>query len=269
MPNIVYVLTNPAMMGLVKIGMTDKNDVRERMSELYSTGVPFPFECVVAREMEDREAADVERALHGAFGRNRVNPSREFFELDPEQVQAILRIMPGRDVTPGNSDEETASQDEDQAAAREYQRRQGRTEEVEFLESLNEHGSSFYQRILALANQKRMQVTWTSKGFSLDAHSKGTQVPVLYGYRPTALNQRMFVGFSSIERRCGVPRNVVEALRRDALDTGQFEPSGRNLDLFCCTELPLNESQLNAVTGWMSNVIDKIREHEIADIANR
>ena len=45
MVNIVYVLTNPAMPGLVKIGMTDRDDVQRRMSDLYTTGVPLPFEC--------------------------------------------------------------------------------------------------------------------------------------------------------------------------------------------------------------------------------
>ena len=51
MPNIVYVLTNPAMPGMVKIGMTDRPDVQRRMSELYSTGVPLPFECVIAARL--------------------------------------------------------------------------------------------------------------------------------------------------------------------------------------------------------------------------
>ena len=56
MPNIVYALTNAAMPGIVKIGMTDRDDIRRRMSDLYTTGVPLPFDCVVAREIDGREA---------------------------------------------------------------------------------------------------------------------------------------------------------------------------------------------------------------------
>ena len=35
---IVYVLTNPAMPGLVKIGRTTREDPQVRMNELYTTG---------------------------------------------------------------------------------------------------------------------------------------------------------------------------------------------------------------------------------------
>lgn len=41
---IVYVLTNPSMPGLVKIGKTTQKEVSERMTQLYTTGVPTPFE---------------------------------------------------------------------------------------------------------------------------------------------------------------------------------------------------------------------------------
>ena len=57
MPNIVYVLSNPAIPGIVKVGMTDRPDVQRRMSDLHTTGVPIPFDCLIAREIEDREAA--------------------------------------------------------------------------------------------------------------------------------------------------------------------------------------------------------------------
>lgn len=45
---IVYLLTNPVMPGLVKIGMTAQKDIEKRMRELYTTGVPVPFECQFA-----------------------------------------------------------------------------------------------------------------------------------------------------------------------------------------------------------------------------
>ena len=99
MPNIVYVLTNPAMPGMVKIGMTNRADVQQRMNELYTTGVPLPFKCVIALQIEDRAAVEVENALHIAFRPYEINPSREFFDIQPEQVKALLRVIPGKDVT--------------------------------------------------------------------------------------------------------------------------------------------------------------------------
>ena len=95
---IVYVLTNPAMPGLAKIGKTTQADVTLRMNQLYTTGVPVPFECVYAVEVKD--CTRVEAALHIAFGPNRINPSREFFKIDIEQAIAVLKLLEGVDVTP-------------------------------------------------------------------------------------------------------------------------------------------------------------------------
>ncbi len=95
---IVYVLTNEAMPNLVKIGKTTRSDVKTRMSELYSSGVPYQFECVYAVEVND--CSTVEKALHVAFNPNRVNPKREFFSIDPEQAIAILKLLGTKNVTP-------------------------------------------------------------------------------------------------------------------------------------------------------------------------
>lgn len=95
---IVYVLTNPAMPGLVKIGKTSRDSVTGRLGELYSTGVPVPFECEFAGRIEN--IAEVEKAFHMAFGPYRINPSREFFEIEPEQAIALLQLMITEDVTP-------------------------------------------------------------------------------------------------------------------------------------------------------------------------
>ena len=98
MPGIVYLLTNEAMPGLVKIGKTVDNDPQGRIDKLYTSGVPVPFKCTLAKRVDDQDA--VEQALHRVFRPDRFNPKREFFKIDPEQAVAALSIVAGEDVTP-------------------------------------------------------------------------------------------------------------------------------------------------------------------------
>ena len=94
---IIYVLTNPAMPGLVKIGKTTQQEVDGRMKQLYGTGVPVPFDCAFACQVKD--AHEVEKALHFAFGNMRVNPNREFFRIETERVVAVLKLLKVDDIT--------------------------------------------------------------------------------------------------------------------------------------------------------------------------
>lgn len=96
---IVYLLTNPAMPGIVKIGMTNRADLEVRLKELYGTGVPVPFECAYACKVKKENAKKLERALHMAFDPYRVNPKREFFEIDPKQAIAIMSYHNEGDAT--------------------------------------------------------------------------------------------------------------------------------------------------------------------------
>ncbi len=122
MAGIVYLLTNPAMPGLVKIGKTTRDDPKVRMSELYSTGVPVPFECVKAVKVEDEAA--IESALHTAFGPSRINSQREFFEIDAVQASVLLDQLGTEDVTPQiNAENETIDKQSRDAAKRLISRR--------------------------------------------------------------------------------------------------------------------------------------------------
>jgi len=121
---IVYVLTNPAMPGLTKIGKTTRADLASRLSQLYTTGVPVPFECAYACEVED--CAKVEKAFHTAFGDHRVNPKREFFSIEPERVIAILQLMAVADLTPQVEHELSAELDSDDRESREVMKRSKR-----------------------------------------------------------------------------------------------------------------------------------------------
>jgi hypothetical protein len=108
---IVYVLTNPAMPSLVKIGRTSGQDANVRIGQLYTTGVPVPFKLEYACKVPN--PVEVEQAMHIAFGPHRVNPKREFFRIEPEQAIAILRLLHTEDATeeveaqPGALDEQS------------------------------------------------------------------------------------------------------------------------------------------------------------------
>jgi hypothetical protein len=73
----VYVLSNKAMPGLLKIGYT-MNTVEGRVKELSSaTGVPSEF-CI-EYQVECRDAAGLEALVHESLQNSRHNNSREFF----------------------------------------------------------------------------------------------------------------------------------------------------------------------------------------------
>lgn len=100
MPQIVYILTNEAMPGIVKIGLTT-DSIESRLSSLNChSGVPLPFECHFAAEVDS--CARIERILHQLFSEQRINPRREFFRVDPEKVVLAISIGSFKDVTPGS-----------------------------------------------------------------------------------------------------------------------------------------------------------------------
>lgn len=116
---IVYLLTNPVMPGLVKIGMTAQKDIEKRMRELYTTGVLVPFECQFACKVKKGDCVKIEKALHAAFAPQRVNANREFFRIQVEQAKAILELFHHTDVTEEVSDEiENDLTDDDKAATK-------------------------------------------------------------------------------------------------------------------------------------------------------
>ncbi|MCY3957121.1 MAG: GIY-YIG nuclease family protein [Chloroflexi bacterium] len=100
---IVYVATNPMMPGLVKIGSTSRANVQARLDELFSTGVPAPFTCEIARRVD--RYVEVESALHAIFEPSRVTSGREFFEVNLNQVAAALKLAGGENAMPQRDDE--------------------------------------------------------------------------------------------------------------------------------------------------------------------
>ncbi|MDE6357568.1 MAG: GIY-YIG nuclease family protein, partial [Eubacteriales bacterium] len=89
----VYVISNIGAFGenVFKIGMTRRLDPLERISELSSASVPFPFDVHALIFSDD--APSLENALHKHFQSksvNKVNLRKEFFKIDTQVLKDYI-----------------------------------------------------------------------------------------------------------------------------------------------------------------------------------
>jgi hypothetical protein len=94
----VYVISNIGAFGqrVVKIGLTRRLEPMDRVRELGDASVPFRFDVHALIFSED--AIGLETALHQQFAERRVNlvnPHREFFYVEPNEVKAALYRLRG------------------------------------------------------------------------------------------------------------------------------------------------------------------------------
>lgn len=89
----VYVIANPAMPNVCKIGMTTRTP-EERAQELHDTGSPAPYHVVAKWPVADVRAA--EQAAQAALARFRASDAREWFNVPVRaavaRVEAVLGV---------------------------------------------------------------------------------------------------------------------------------------------------------------------------------
>lgn len=84
------------MPNLIKIGYSEKNPLK-RLNQLYSTGVPEPFEAIAAFYVSNAKLC--EEKVHQVLQDYRTNKHREFFEILPKDalklsMNIILKFIP-------------------------------------------------------------------------------------------------------------------------------------------------------------------------------
>jgi hypothetical protein len=95
----VYIISNVGSFGdeVVKIGLTRRLDPADRVRELGDASVPFIFDTHAIIYSDDAPA--LERALHNAFEKTRINAQnyrKEFFRASIDEVEAaVKRLAPG------------------------------------------------------------------------------------------------------------------------------------------------------------------------------
>jgi len=90
----VYVISNIGSFGdgVFKVGMTRRLEPLERVNELGSASVPFPFD--VHMMISSNDAPTLENKLHRALNKLRINkarPRKEFFKTDLDTICKIVR----------------------------------------------------------------------------------------------------------------------------------------------------------------------------------
>lgn len=87
----VYVLSNPTQPGLLKIGYTKKLP-EERAKQISSaTGVALPYKVEWAYQCFNGEM--VEREVHHKLKAQRINNSKEFFQISLEEAKETINLI--------------------------------------------------------------------------------------------------------------------------------------------------------------------------------
>ena len=95
----LYVIDTPAMPGICKLGCTRRIDPLQRVAELSSASVPFPFICRAVVFSDD--VFDIETKIHNYFNNKRVNKEnihKEFFAITPNEAITALKDVFGCEI---------------------------------------------------------------------------------------------------------------------------------------------------------------------------
>lgn len=86
----VYILSNPFMPDVVKIGKTTRS-VEQRANELFQTGLPAPF--TVENYFYSPDCDELEAVSHRALSKFRVSDAREFFKISPTDAFGYIDAL--------------------------------------------------------------------------------------------------------------------------------------------------------------------------------
>ena len=88
----IYIMTNPALIDMVKIGYA--TDVEERRKQLSTTALPYEYEVYATYEtngnLEDKKLHQLIDDLNADL---RVSKNREFYVMTPEQAYRLLEAI--------------------------------------------------------------------------------------------------------------------------------------------------------------------------------
>lgn len=90
----VYILDNPSLEGMVKIGATTKKPSKRCLELSSSTSIPTPFNIVYSQP--SMNPFKVESIVHTILDEYRINKNREFFNVDIDKTINLIKDIENR-----------------------------------------------------------------------------------------------------------------------------------------------------------------------------
>jgi hypothetical protein len=96
MSEFVFILTNPSIPDVIKIGTT--SSLNRLFDSLNNSNIPTPFKCYFVCMVEDMEFTV--QKIYDGFSDYRINTKEDLFKIDPERVVSILQLVMIDEVIP-------------------------------------------------------------------------------------------------------------------------------------------------------------------------
>jgi hypothetical protein len=109
----IYCFSNQSMIGILKIGMTERTP-EIRLSEANSSDTwkpPTPYKIEFAKKVINPKQKEI--IIHNILTQytERINPKREFFRVSPEKVKVFFDLMDGEIWIPKQEEEKKDEED--------------------------------------------------------------------------------------------------------------------------------------------------------------
>lgn len=137
--------------------------------------------------------------------------------------------------------------------------------EKDFINSLDENGKYFFNKVFEFAKNQSLIFIWGSKGFSLNLNINNESIALFFGYPPDCVfKQSIYTGFESISKKVKNSDDIIDFYKQKLLDTGHFVNAGINIKWII--DKKYDEKEINDFLNIITEVIQRIKEKMLDDL---
>lgn len=132
-----------------------------------------------------------------------------------------------------------------------------KTNKDKFVQSLDENGKIFFEKLFQFAEQEGLYFRWGSKGCSLNKSIEKGFVGLCFGYPPDSVfKQSIYSGFEEIRKKINNSEVIITFYREELHKIKGFEDAGNNLKWVINKKIP--QMDIDNYFNSLKNIIKRI-----------